>query len=118
LHALAKHTSSLDTRKKVEALAAAYGELVVAVRLSVLDVLERHPDIDLPFTVYLQMLPSMRIRQYSISSSPLWNAMRITLTISVVQAPALAGAEEFLGVGSCYLAGYVNLLSCPRSPGI
>jgi cytochrome P450/NADPH-cytochrome P450 reductase len=48
----------------------------------------------------------MRVRQYSISSSPLYNAQHATLTISVVNAPALADSEQaFLGVGSSYLAG-------------
>ena len=47
----------------------------------------------------------MRIRQYSISSSPLWNAQRVSLTISVVDAPAISGKKEpFLGVASTYLA--------------
>ncbi|KAI1788871.1 hypothetical protein LXA43DRAFT_1096892 [Ganoderma leucocontextum] len=48
----------------------------------------------------------MRIRQYSISSSPLWNPQRVSLTIGVVNGPALSGrAEPSLGVASTYLAG-------------
>ena len=48
----------------------------------------------------------MRIRQYSISSSPLWNAQRVSLTISVVDAPAISGKKEpFLGVASPFLGG-------------
>ncbi|KAJ7077035.1 cytochrome P450 monooxygenase PC-foxy1 [Mycena epipterygia] len=49
----------------------------------------------------------MRVRQYSISSSPLWNPSHITVTINVLDAPALAGKmpQPFLGVGSNYLAG-------------
>ena len=47
-----------------------------------------------------------RIRQYSISSSPLHNAQRPSLTVSIVAAPALSGrAEPFLGVASTFLAG-------------
>jgi cytochrome P450 / NADPH-cytochrome P450 reductase len=78
----------------------------MSVRLSVLDILDRHKDIDIPFPAYLQLLPSMRVRQYSISSSPLHNARRASLTVSVIHAPALADADQaFLGVGSSYLAG-------------
>ena len=52
------------------------------------------------------MLPPIRVRQYSISSSPLWNPQRVTLTISVVRAPALSGKdEEFMGVATTYLDG-------------
>lgn len=51
------------------------------------------------------MLPAMRVRQYSISSSPLWNPEHVTLTVSVVDGPALSGRQdEFLGVASNYLA--------------
>ena len=32
-------------------------------RLSVLDVLERFPDVELPIGVFLSMIPPMRIRQ-------------------------------------------------------
>ena len=47
----------------------------------------------------------MRVRQYSISSSPLVDPQRATLTISVIDAPAISGRNEpFLGVASTYLA--------------
>ena len=74
----------------LEELKANYAEKVFAPRLSVLDILEENKDIDLPLSDFLQMLPSMRIRQYSISSSPLWNPEHVTLTISVVDAPKYA----------------------------
>ena len=87
-------------------LSTNYAEKVFKTRLSVLDILEENKDIALAFSTFLQMLPSMRIRQYSISSSPLWNAQRVALTLGVVDAPALSGrAEPFLGVASTYLAG-------------
>lgn len=55
------------------------------------------------------MLPPMTIRQYSISSSPLWNPQHVTLTISVVDAPALSGMGRHRGVASSYMAS--------RAPG-
>jgi cytochrome P450 / NADPH-cytochrome P450 reductase len=62
-------------------------------------------DIDLSFAAFLQLLPSMRVRQYSISSSPLANPQRVSLTVSVLAAPSIAGRREpFLGVASTYLA--------------
>ncbi|TFY58023.1 hypothetical protein EVJ58_g6664 [Rhodofomes roseus] len=90
----------------LQALSAAYTDKVLNARLSVLDILEDHPALRLPFPTYLQMLPAMRIRQYSISSSPLWNPSHVTLTVSVVDAPSRAGRKDpFLGVASTFLAG-------------
>ncbi|KAJ7501728.1 cytochrome P450 monooxygenase PC-foxy1 [Mycena galericulata] len=78
----------------------------MARRLSVLQILEDHPDINISLGSFLQMLPSMRVRQYSISSSPLWNPTHITVTVSVIESPSISAshAEPFLGVGSNYLA--------------
>jgi cytochrome P450/NADPH-cytochrome P450 reductase len=50
------------------------------------------------------MLPPMRVRQYSISSSPLWNPTNVTLTYAVVDQPALSGQGRFVGVASSYLS--------------
>ena len=70
-----------------------------------LDLLEQYPDLAISFAAFLSLMPAMRVRQYSISSSPLWNAQRVTLTVSVIDTPALAGhTERFLGVASTYLA--------------
>lgn len=73
-------------------------------RISILDLLERFPSISLPFGPFLKMLPPMRVRQYSISSSPLWNPNNVTLTYSVVNQPAFSGQGRFVGVASSYLS--------------
>jgi len=98
--------STVDsTRESLEGLIAAYTEKVLAKRLSVLDILEAYKDINLSLAAFLQMLPAMRVRQYSISSSPLWNPQHVTLTVSVIDGPAISGrGDEFLGVASNYLA--------------
>jgi cytochrome P450/NADPH-cytochrome P450 reductase len=93
IRALLKYTPEAN-KQALDTLLASHAELVMSVRLSVLDILERHKDIAIPFPAYLQLLPSMRVRQYSISSSPLHNAQHATLTISVVNAPALADSEQ------------------------
>ena len=106
LRILSSVDSSDATKAALNDLAASYAEKVLAKRLSILDILEAYPDIQLPFGTYLEMLPAMRVRQYSISSSPLHNSQRPSLTVSVVEAPALSGkAEPFLGVASNFLAG-------------
>ncbi|KAJ6453817.1 fatty acid hydroxylase [Mycena sanguinolenta] len=98
--------SSDATRAYIEGLKASYNDSVQATRLSVFEILESHPDIQLLLRSFLQMLPSMRIHQYLI---PLWNPSHITITISVINAPALSGTSSspFLGVGSNSLASLI-----------
>lgn len=81
-----------------------YEKEVLAKHVSVLDLLERYASCQLTFGAFLEMLPAMRARQYSISSTPLWNATHCTLTVSVVDSPALSGQGRYLGVASNYLA--------------
>jgi cytochrome P450 / NADPH-cytochrome P450 reductase len=51
---------------------------------SVLELLESNPSIPIPFSTYLSMLPPMRIRQYSISSSPLADPTTASITYAVL----------------------------------
>ncbi|KAJ7218356.1 fatty acid hydroxylase [Mycena pura] len=99
-------TSSDATRSYIEDLKSNYTEAVLERRLSAFEIVESHADIKISIGAFLQMLPSMRVRQYSISSSPLWNPSHVTITISVLDAPTLSGqtSHPFLGVGSTYLA--------------
>jgi cytochrome P450 / NADPH-cytochrome P450 reductase len=105
LRSLIEGSTTGSTRADLEGLTTEYAEKVLAKRLSVLDILEAHQDIKLSLTAFLRMLPAMRVRQYSISSSPLWNPQHVTLTVSVIDGPAISGrGDEFLGVASNYLA--------------
>jgi cytochrome P450/NADPH-cytochrome P450 reductase len=105
LRGLIDASTTDSTRTILEGLISAYAEKVLAKRLSVLDILETYKDIKLSLTAFLQMLPAMRVRQYSISSSPLWNPQHVTLTVSIIEGPAISGRrDEFLGVASNYLA--------------
>lgn len=100
-----KKYASGETVSALEALLDNYKMGVFDKQLSILDILELYPDISIPFASFLGMLPTMRIRQYSISSSPLWNPQHVTITVSVVDKPASSGLpNRFLGVASNYLA--------------
>ena len=77
---------------------------VTKKRVSVLDLLERFPNAKVPLEAFLTMLPPMRVRQYSISSSPLQNPHRCTLSYSVLDQPAFSGRGRFTGVATSYLA--------------
>ncbi|KAL5115197.1 hypothetical protein ACEQ8H_006871 [Pleosporales sp. CAS-2024a] len=102
---LVNATRDQDTKKKLMHLAdAAFTEEITIKRVSVLDLLERFPSVQLPLGVFLKMQPPMRVRQYSISSSPLWNPSNVTLTYAVVEAPALSGQGRYVGVATNYLS--------------
>ncbi|CUA67141.1 NADPH-ferrihemoprotein reductase [Rhizoctonia solani] len=96
---LLEHAKDASTRSDLETLIASYnvkdGQPTTS---SMLDLLEKYPDIDLPLGAFIASLPTMRLRQYSISSSPLWNPSHVTLTIGVL------AQGQFLGVASNYLA--------------
>ncbi|WP_069805850.1 MULTISPECIES: cytochrome P450 [Thermogemmatispora] len=104
--ALAAETAQPEERARLETLAQTdrYEQEVLQRRLSVLDLLEQTPSCALSFGAFLEMLPPMHVRLYSISSSPLWRADHCTITFSVLQAPAFSGQGTYLGVASTYLA--------------
>ncbi|CEL62386.1 NADPH-ferrihemoprotein reductase [Rhizoctonia solani AG-1 IB] len=71
---LLEHAKDSAARADLETLLTAYslkdGQPTTS---SMLDLLEKYSDIDLPLGTFIASLPAMRLRQYSISSSPLWN---------------------------------------------
>ena len=77
-----------------------YAEQVLATDRSLLDLLEAFPACALPFAVYLDMLPPLRPRYYSISSSPMVGADVCSITVGVLRGPARSGTGTFTGVGS------------------
>lgn len=72
---------------------------------SLLEILELCPSSSFSFGAFLGCLPAMRVRQYSISSSPLADPSVCTLTYSVIDAPPRSGSQggHFHGVCSTYL---------------
>ncbi len=106
IQALAQHTRCPFTRPRLEALLDEErfrGEILVK-RKSVLDLLEEHPACELPFAAFLEMLPLMTPRYYSISSSPVADGARCSITVAVVEGPARSGAGIYHGVCSSHLA--------------
>ena len=109
---MAEHTRCPATKPKLLALAGEgdasserYRAEVLARRKSVCDLLEEHRACELPFEVFLEMLPPLAPRYYSISSSPSREPGRCSVTVGVVGGPAFSGSGEFKGVCSNYLAG-------------
>jgi cytochrome P450 / NADPH-cytochrome P450 reductase len=87
-----------------EAAQDRYREQVYEPNRSVLDLLEQFPACRVPFEVYLDMLPPLRPRYYSISSSPRVDEDTCSITVGVVRAPARSGSGTFTGVTSGHLA--------------
>ncbi|PVH68345.1 cytochrome P450 [Cadophora sp. DSE1049] len=105
-------------KAKLRALAETNGTRTV----SVLDIVEKYEDIDLTIGEFLTMIPPLKTRLYSISSSPLHDAQHATITWSVVNEPSTSDQTRgFFGVASDYLAELVpgNLLHVAlRSPKV
>ena len=111
LAVLARYTDDPRQRSALEAMAGddeaahtAYREQVYLPNRSVLDVLEDFPACTLPFEEYLDMLPPLRPRYYSVSSSPLVSRDACSITVGVLSAPARSGNGTFTGVCSGHLA--------------
>ena len=95
LAAIAQYASDDKTRDHF------LGAQSPAPGVSMLEILEAHPSIAVPFSVYLSMLTPMRIRQYSISSSPLADPTTASITFAVIddndpETPHLGVATNFL----------------------
>ena len=88
-----------------EAGEAGYQEQVLAPRKSVLDLLDDFPSCAPPFEVFLELLPPLRPRYYSISSSPLVTPETCSITVGVLDQSTRNGRGVFRGVCSNYLAG-------------
>ena len=93
VQAMADATRCPMTKPKLSTLCAeardgvdVYRAEVFAKRRSVLDLLEEHPACELTFPAYLEMLPLMGPRYYSISSSPNAMAGECSVTVGVVAA--------------------------------
>jgi cytochrome P450/NADPH-cytochrome P450 reductase len=81
-------------------------------RYSILDILDEY-EVDIPLSIYIDMLQPLASRQYSISSSALHSANNpanedyadiLSITYDVFEEPAFSGHGTFHGVASTYLA--------------
>jgi cytochrome P450 / NADPH-cytochrome P450 reductase len=107
---MAAHTRCPHTGPKLTALSAEteagqakYRQEVFSKRRSVLDLLEEHKACELPLNVFLEMLPALRPRYYSISSSPLASPAACSISVAVVDEPHRSGAGTYQGVCSNFL---------------
>ncbi len=110
---LARFSECANSRAGLEALAKPaedgeedlYTTEVLEKRKSVLDLLEDFPACEVPLGVFLELIPLMSPRYYSIASAPDAAAGECSICVGVVKGPALSGKGEFKGTCSHYLAG-------------
>ncbi|CAG7607854.1 Bifunctional cytochrome P450/NADPH--P450 reductase 1 [Paenibacillus solanacearum] len=102
----AAYTVCPPHKRELEAMLAeeTYEQRVRALRISMLDLIETYEACEMPFEKFLELLPPLKPRYYSISSSPLANAERASITVAVVRSAARSGQGEYRGVASNYLA--------------
>ncbi len=81
-----------------------YKQEVLEKRVTMLDLLEEYTSCLMEFEQFLALLPPLRVRYYSISSSPRIDKERTTITVSVVRGEAWNGKGEYKGISSNYLA--------------
>ncbi|WP_069161706.1 bifunctional cytochrome P450/NADPH--P450 reductase [Nocardia altamirensis] len=109
LAVLAAHTACPPERRPLAELASApherFDQEVTRARRTVLDLLGQYRACELSFELFLEMLPPLRPRHYSISSSALGAPGTVDLMISVLAAPHRGGDGTFRGIASHYLAG-------------
>ncbi|WP_433753394.1 bifunctional cytochrome P450/NADPH--P450 reductase [Paenibacillus amylolyticus] len=107
LQELANHTVCPPHKRELEGMLNEniYRDYILANRITMLDLLEKYEACELPFEKFLELLPPLKPRYYSISSSPSLNSVQASITVSVVREPAWSGKGEYLGVASTYLAG-------------
>lgn len=74
---------------------------------SLVELVEDHPALRgaLTWPQLLDLLPPLKPRHYSISSSAEQSPTHADLMVSVLDAPARSGRGRFRGTGSAYLAG-------------
>ncbi|MFJ3876351.1 cytochrome P450 [Streptomyces sp. NPDC090077] len=107
LAVLAGHTACPPEKQPLAALAAAdpetFRERVTVPGRSVLDLLEAHRACELPFERFLELLPVLRPRHYSVSSSAAASPGEVDLMVSLLAAPHRSGEGTFRGIASHHL---------------
>lgn len=103
---LLTYTHNPATKMMLKSLSGQYFTSAISQkRTSLLDILDAYPGITIPFQDYLALLPQLRPRYYSISSSPIARSRSCTLTFSVLEGPAWTNkSKRYLGIATNHMA--------------
>ncbi|MGG2990395.1 bifunctional cytochrome P450/NADPH--P450 reductase [Paenibacillus macerans] len=103
---LASYTACPPHKRELEQLLEGenYTAQIVKRHITMLDLLEKYAACEIPFERFMELLPPLKPRYYSISSSPKISPETASITVGVVRGPAWSGPGEYRGVASNYLA--------------
>lgn len=110
IRSLIEYTECPPHKKELEALLIndSFKLEIINKRVTMLGLLEQYPACQLPFEKFIALLPALKPRYYSISSSPNNTDDKeknsVSLTVGVVKGKAWNGQGEYYGVASNYLA--------------
>eukprot|EP01123_Difflugia_compressa_P010126 TRINITY_DN3612_c0_g2_i1.p1 TRINITY_DN3612_c0_g2~~TRINITY_DN3612_c0_g2_i1.p1 ORF type:complete len:526 (+),score=92.88 TRINITY_DN3612_c0_g2_i1:207-1580(+) len=80
-----------------------FAEFVTKPKRTLLEVLSHFPSVNISFGEFLALVPPIKPRYYSISSSPLAHPRSVHITVAVVEGKSPTGRHHY-GVASNYLA--------------
>lgn len=101
LETISEATEDAGEKQKILDLGLANNKLSIP---SVLDILDEFKSCKITLGTFLEMSVPMRLRQYSISSSPLWSPNKCTITVGVLNVPSKCGKGMHEGVASNFLS--------------
>ncbi len=103
LAGLRSATRCPHTVATLEALERAFDTEVAEKRVSLLDLIERHPAAAVTLEQLIEWSPPIQPRFYSIASSPLVSPDVADLIVGTIAAPAWSGFGEHRGFASDYM---------------
>lgn len=125
LGVLAGATGCPNTKSKLAALEADYEASIAAKRVTLLDILNMHPAVDLALEQFVELSAPIAPRFYSIASSPSAVPDSVDLIVGTMAAPAWSGLGEHRGFASNYMGcvtpgdhvfGYIRRPNPPFAP--
>jgi cytochrome P450/NADPH-cytochrome P450 reductase len=120
LQRLAETVRCPHTRGQLGPLAGeTYDAEIAAKRVSLLDLMERFPAIELTAAEFVELSAPIQPRFYSIASSPLAMPDRVELLVGTLSAPAWSGVGHHQGFASTYMRDVApgdQVLGFLRSP--
>jgi cytochrome P450/NADPH-cytochrome P450 reductase len=113
------------TARELATLAEQYEDAVLGKRMTLADLIDRYPAIEVELAQLVELSAPISPRFYSIASSPLVDPHVADLIVGTTAAPAWSGLGEHRGFASSYMAsvgegaevfGYVRRPNPPFAP--
>lgn len=125
LDVMAAHTCCPNSKAELAKLAETFQAELADRRVTLLDLLDRFPAVELPLEAFVELSAAIAPRFYSIASSPLVAPDTVSLIVGTMAAPAWSGLGEHQGFASSHMRdlkpgdsvfGYVRHPNPPFAP--